>query len=63
MDKDVLEKLRSLDNAKLASALDRMLEERPTERTALLKRFRTLAPDLYSAWLTYAASTGTSDHA
>jgi hypothetical protein len=61
MDRDILDKLRTLDNAKLASALDRMLEERPTERTALLKHFRTLAPDLYSAWLNYAASTGGPD--
>jgi hypothetical protein len=59
MDKDTLERLRSLDNEKLAAALDKMLEERPSERTALLKHFRTIAPDLYSAWLTYAASTET----
>jgi hypothetical protein len=58
MDEELIDRLRSLDPDKLSAALDRMLEERPSERAALLKHFRTIAPELYSAWLNYAASTG-----
>ena len=58
MDTDLIERLRGLDPDKLTTALDRMLEERPSERAALLKHFRAIAPELYSAWLNYAASTG-----
>lgn len=58
MDEDLIKRLRSLDPEKLSAALDHMLEERPTERAALLKHFRAIAPELYFAWLNYAASTG-----
>jgi hypothetical protein len=58
MDQDLIERLRGLDPEKLSVALDKMLEDRPSERAALLKHFRTIAPELYFAWLNYAASTG-----
>jgi hypothetical protein len=51
----VIQQLAALDEDKVIIAFERILAERPSERTELIRSFRTDLPDLYQRWLLHQA--------
>jgi hypothetical protein len=45
-----------IDSSRLLVCVDRMLEQQPDQRAAILRRLRELQPELYTLWLMRAAA-------
>jgi hypothetical protein len=44
-------------SGRLLACVDRMLDERPEQRAAILRRLRDIQPELYALWLMRAAAS------
>lgn len=48
-----------VNESHLLARIDKMLDERPSERASILRRLREQSPQLYSAWLMRTAAVPT----
>lgn len=51
-----LGKAGEIDSERLLFCVDRMLEDQPDQRAAILRRLRDIQPELYALWLMRTAA-------